>query len=61
MVWMNERRDVRFYQLYQEAKRMVRGADSNAPSEDLNFSLVHATGRATTPVQVGDPSFGLYR
>ena len=49
MVWMNERRDVRFYKLIKTALRAVRPVDANNPDPDMNFKLVHATGPATTP------------
>ena len=49
MVWMNERRDVRFYKLIRTAQRAVRPIDANNPNPDMNFKLVHATGPTTTP------------
>lgn len=58
---MNERRDVKTYQVIQKARRAVRRADANAPVEEHNYFLVHASARATSQFPATDPAFGVVK
>ena len=46
LIWMNERRDVKTYQVIQKARKAVRRADAQQPIEAHNWFLVHASARA---------------
>ena len=46
LIWMNERRDVKTFQVIQKARKAVRRADAQQPIEAHNLFLVHASARA---------------
>jgi hypothetical protein len=55
MVWMNERRDVKTYNVIQEARSAVVDVDANNPLETQNFNLVRVNGQSSTQAQLYDP------
>ena len=58
MVWMNERRQVKFYSLIQKAgDNVVRNVDSAMVIEDNHFNLVHTKGMPTTENDIQDERF----
>lgn len=61
MVWMNERRDVKTYKVIAKGKEVAQEIDCNEPSDSNNHALVRASGRASTQIEVTDPSFGYVR
>ena len=61
LVWMNERRDVKTYEMIQKARKAVRRADAQSPVEGHNWFLVHASARATSQFPATDPAFGVVK
>lgn len=54
MVWMNERKNVKIYQVIQAGQEAVIPADANKPEQDNKYALVHMQGRTITHEPVGD-------
>ena len=48
MVWMNERKQVRIYDLIDLAKKKVVNVDIDEVESKNNYELVHATGKTFT-------------
>jgi len=54
MVWMNERKNVKIYQVIQAGQDAVIPADANKPEPENKYALVHMQGRTITHEPVGD-------
>lgn len=58
MVWMNERRQVKMYNLIKKAEdNVVRNVDNSMVIEDNHFNLVHTMGMPTTENNIQDERF----
>ena len=60
MVWMNERKQVRIYDLIDVAKkRVVADIDIDKVDSANNYKLVHATGKVFTLNNLIDERFSI--
>ena len=58
MIWMNERKDVKYYQVIMAGKDAVKNVDSEKPF-DNEWDLAFCTGRTATQTPVADQMFGV--
>ena len=59
MVWMNERKQVRIYDLIDLAKKKVVNVDIDEVESKNNYELVHATGKTFTLQNIVDERFSI--
>jgi hypothetical protein len=59
MVWMNERKQVKIYQLIENGREKCEKADSASPNPDHHKKLVCTTGELATEDKVKDDLFDI--